>query len=292
MGQHKTPLRYPGGKQKVAPFLRELILANDLSGQHYVEPYAGGAGVAIELLLSGAVGFIHLNDVDVAIYAFWRSVLNQTEELCRRISRANLTVEEWRRQQSVFRAPKQHSQIDLAFSVLYLNRCNRSGILSAGLIGGLAQEGKWKMDARFPRVDLINRIQAIAIHRRKINVCNLDAEKYLKEYVHELPGGSLVYCDPPYFNKADRLYINHYRSEDHARLATVIQHKVRHRWIVSYDNVLEIKRFYAERRSFVYSLQYNAASAYKGQEVFFFSDKLALPERCGIPSIDQALMAA
>jgi DNA adenine methylase len=289
MSRYKTPLRYPGGKQKLAPFIIEIIRENSLDGGHYVEPYAGGAGVAIELLLNGTVGHIHLNDSCVGVYAFWKSVLSKPEELCRRISSASMSIDEWRRQKEIFSRPSEFDQIDVGFSVFYLNRCNRSGILSGGVIGGLKQEGEWKMDARFPRNELIGRIEAIASRKSAITLRNWDAEKFILKYVPRLPAGTLIYCDPPYFRKADRLYLNHYDPDDHARIAQVMQREVKHHWVVSYDGAPEILKHYSKRRSFSYSLQYNAAKAYKGTEVFFFSDGLWLPKESVVAYIDCAL---
>ena len=292
MSRYKTPLRYPGGKQKLAPFILELMKKNSLDGGHYAEPYAGGAGIAVELLLSGEAAHIHLNDSCSGIYAFWRSVLSNPEELCRRISRASMTIQEWRRQKEIFSRQAEFDQIDVGFSVFYLNRCNRSGILSAGVIGGLKQEGEWKMDARFPRNELIGRIEAIASKKSAVTLRNWDAEKFILKHVPKLPLNSLVYCDPPYFHKADRLYLNHYDPEDHARIAQVIQREIKHHWVVSYDGVPEVLKHYSHRRSFLYDLQYNAAKAYKGTEVFFFSDRLKLPKESAVPYIDRALKNA
>ena len=162
MSKFRTPLRYPGGKQKLAPFIAEVIKANGLEGGEYAEPYAGGAGVAIELLLSGLVSKVHLNDSSYPIYAFWRSILKNPELFCRKISGASLTIEEWKRHRQILKNPKDHELIDLGFSAFFLNRCNRSGILTAGVIGGLSQTGQWHMDARFPRNELIRRIELIA----------------------------------------------------------------------------------------------------------------------------------
>lgn len=169
MSRHKTPLRYPGGKQKLAPFLLEVLAANRLVNGHYAEPYAGGAGVAVELLIAGKVSHIHLNDSSRAIYAFWHSVLNHTQEFSRRIASASLTVAEWRRQKEILSRPSEFDDLDLGFSLFFLNRCNRSGIPS-GVIGGLNQTGKWKMDARFPRNELITRIEAIAAKKKAITL--------------------------------------------------------------------------------------------------------------------------
>lgn len=288
--RNNTPLRYPGGKQKLAPFISELVVANGLDGGNYAEPYAGGAGVAIELLLSGKCSHIHLNDACAPLYAFWRSVLNRTDEFCRRISRASLTVKEWRKQRDILRSPNEASQFDLGFSFFYLNRCNRSGILSGGVIGGLKQAGKWKIDARFSRKELIRRIELIGSMRSAITVKNMDAERFILDYVPKLPRRTLVYCDPPYFNKADRLYLNHYKPEDHARIARIIQSKLKRPWIVSYDSTPPIHALYEQRKHFLYGLQYNARSAYKGTEVFFFSDRLKLPRSSEVSFINEALI--
>ena len=183
MGKYKTPLRYPGGKQKIAPFIVEILEENDLVGGQYVEPYAGGAGVAIELLLRDVVSHIHLNDSCPAVFSFWHSILNETEEFCRRISRTPLNIDMWKKQREIFVNSKSADRLDLGFAMFYLNRCNHSGILSGGVIGGLNQNGKWKMDARFPRNELIRRIEAIAEKKRYIHLRNWDAERFIIEYL-------------------------------------------------------------------------------------------------------------
>lgn len=289
MSQHQTPLRYPGGKQRLAPFVAELLTENKLVGGHYVEPYAGGAGVAIELLLGDVVSHIHLNDSSLPVYAFWYSVISEPEELCRRIRNASLTIDEWKRQREIIRRPEEHDTIDLGYSTLYLNRCNRSGVISGGVIGGLNQSGKWKMDARFPRNELIRRIENIASRRESITLRNQDAEKFMLEHIPTLPTKTLVYCDPPYFSLESRLYLNQYKSEDHQRVAKFIQAKLTRKWIVSYDSAPEILRYYRKRLSFLYHLQYNASRTYKGQEVFIFSKGLKVPSKSSLPYINEAI---
>lgn len=289
MAQNKTPLRYPGGKQRLTPFILELLSANGLEGGHYVEPYAGGAGVAMELLASGHVQTVHLNDSSLPIYAFWQAAVNNTDAFCSRISRAVLNVEEWRRQREILRNPTEHDLFDLGFATFYLNRTNRSGVLSGGVIGGLAQTGKWKIDARFPRNELIRRLEVIGTFRDVIHIENSDAEHFITQYIPTLPDNTLVYCDPPYFEKASRLYLNHYAPSDHERIASIIQSQGRRKWVVSYDAVDQILGYYSARRKFLYSLQYNAARAYKGNEVFVFSDGLVVPRNSSLPYIAAAL---
>ncbi len=292
MNRYKSPLRYPGGKQRLAPFIAEIMAESNLVGGEYAEPFAGGAGVAIELLLNGTASRVHLNDKSLPVYCFWRSILTKTAEFCTRISRASMTLKEWRRQKEILRHPHDHIQLDIGFSLFYLNRCNRSGIPTGGMIGGVDQTGNWKMDARFPRNELIRRIELIAEKRKFISVKNWDAEQFIKQYIPKLPRKTLVYCDPPYFHKSERLYLNRYTPEDHARLARTIQKHIKRPWLVSYDSVPQIVEHYSERRSFTYDLQYNAARAYKGTEIFFFSDSVRVPETSAVGSINLGLQLA
>ena len=269
----------------------EILETNALDSADYVEPFAGGAGVAIELLLRGRVKRIHLNDSCLGVYSFWYSILNEPERFCNAVSCVSLNIDVWRQQREIFRNRTTADRFELGFAMLFLNRCNWSGIMNGGVIGGLDQEGKWKMDARFPRNELISRIEAIAARRRDVKIRNWDADRFITQYVPKLPSETIVYCDPPYFRKSDRLYPNHYQPEDHQRTAEIIQAEIDQHWIVSYDSCDEIQKFYAERKSFRYILQYNAAKAYKGSELFIFSDGTKMPARSSVRAIDAALVA-
>jgi len=286
MANFRTPLRYPGGKQRLSPFILELIEENNVINGHYVEPYAGGAGVAIELLLSRKVSNIHLNDSDFGIYSFWHSVINEPEELCKMIATASMTIEEWRFRQSIVKKCDKSNKLELGFSVFYLNRCNRSGILKAGVIGGLEQKGNYKMDARFSRNDLIRRIEAITKFKDNIHLTNMDAEEYIKNYIPNLPMNTLIYLDPPYFVKGEGLYLNAYKKEDHQRISKIIQEEIEHKWVLSYDGVQDIIELYNKRRHFLYDLQYNAERVYKGKEIFIFGDCINLPKNCSLKNIE------
>lgn len=289
MGNFRTPLRYPGGKQRLSPFIADLIIENNIINGHYVEPYAGGAGVAIELLLSKKISNIHLNDSDFGIYSFWHSVIKRPDELCKMISTASLTVEEWRKRKSIVKNYDKRKKLELGFSVFFLNRCNKSGVLSAGVIGGLDQTGNYKMDARFSRNDLIRRIEAITKFKDNIFVTNFDAEYYIKNYIPNLPQNTLIYLDPPYYEKGSELYLNAYKKSDHARLSEVIQQEINHNWVLSYDGVYDIIDLYKNRRYFLYDLQYNAARVYKGREIFVFGNQVKLPVNCSLKHIDIGL---
>ena len=286
---NRTPLRYPGGKQKLTPFIEEILVCNEIDG-HYVEPYAGGAGVAIELLLSRKVKNIHLNDSDIRLYSFWHTVVNENERLCRKILSASLTIEEWKKRREILKFPEKHDLFEIGYSTFFMNRCNRSGVLKAGVIGGLNQDGNYKMNARFTRNDLIRRIELIGLYSDSISVTCMDAEDFIKNGIPKLDSNCLIYLDPPYFNKAKDLYLNSYLLDDHHRLSSVVQRSINKRWVLSYDNVPEITSLYNERRNFTYNLQYSAATHYKGKEVFVFCDDLILPKKCGLQYIDEELL--
>lgn len=276
--RYHSPLRYPGGKAKLTPFLQRVLDENDLHEIDYAEPYAGGAGMAFGLLYSEYARNIHINDADRSIYAFWYAVLHHSEELCGRVMSCALDIDEWRRQRDV-QAEKDHAPLlDLGFSTFYLNRTNRSGIVSSGgVIGGLEQNGKWRIDARFNRPELVSRIRRVACYRSRISVHCLDALDFLALCAGELPPRSFAYLDPPYFVKGQRkLYANYYRAEDHAAVAEALE-GCPWPWVVSYDAAPEVIQLYRGHRGLTYNIDYSAACRYEGSEVMFFSPELTIP---------------
>ncbi len=276
--RHYSPLRYPGGKSKLAPFVALLFERNQLCDGHYAEPYAGGAGVALYLLFGDYASRIHINDLDRSLYAFWYGVLNHTDEFCKRIVDTRLTIAEWRRQRRVQEEKETNALLELGFSTFFLNRTNRSGIIaSGGVIGGLKQTGNWGIDARYNARDLVRRIERIASLGSRITLTNLDALEFLTRCSEQLPAKALVYLDPPYFVKGQqKLYANYYGPGDHAAVADALE-SVLWRWVVSYDAVPEIRRLYRDYRKREYDLRYTAAGSYDGSELMFFSPGLDVP---------------
>lgn len=272
-----SPLRYPGGKGKLTNFIKKVVEENDLFGGHYVEAYAGGGGIALNLLLHNYASQIYLNDLNLAVYAFWYSVINSTDELCKSISDVRVDMAEWHKQRKIFDKPGKKSHLELGFSTFFLNRTNRSGILKAGVIGGRNQDGAWKIDARFNKKDLIRRIEKIAQCGSRIRLSNLDAQDFMQQTLPTLPPKSLVYLDPPYYVKGQGLYEDHYTHEDHTTVAEYVQSKIKQPWIVSYDNAPEIVEMYKKRQAITYGINYSAQNRYEGAEAMFFSDKLSVP---------------
>jgi DNA adenine methylase len=255
-GAFATPLRYPGGKGRLAAWLANLMRSNKISGGWYVEPYAGGAGAAIILLSRGYVDHIVLNDLDPVVHAFWWAVINDTDGLLRLLDSTPVTMESWERQRQIHAAPDDYSLTELGFATFFLNRTNRSGILKGGVIGGKAQNGPWSMAARFNKTELAGRIRTIASLRRHISLYNADAVDLLTGIQRDLPTKSLIYLDPPYYHKGSQLYRNHYRPEDHAAIATAVS-ELETPWLVTYDNCPEIQDLYIENNSVEFSLHYS-----------------------------------
>lgn len=273
-----SPLRYPGGKNKLSAFIAKICIDNKLNG-HYVEPYSGGASVALFLLMEGYVNRITINDKDRSIYAFWHSVLNKTKELCDLIENAELTINEWKRQKAIQLNKEKEDLLILGFSTFYLNRTNRSGIIIAGVMGGIKQEGNYLMDCRFNKVDLINRIKAIAKKKKQIRLYKKDAIKLIDKIEKEAINENVVfYFDPPYYNKASTLYMNHYKEDNHKKASKKIKSINNIKWIVSYDNVPEIQELYSEYSKKEFSFKHTAYQSRLGKEILFFSDNLKQPE--------------
>ena len=273
-----SPLRYPGGKLKVSQYIKLLIDSNNLNDGHYVEPYAGGASVALDLLINEYVSNIHINDIDLAIYSFWHSTLYDTENFCRLINDTLVSAEEWKKQKFIIKNKDKFSSLEIGFSTFFLNRTNRSGILNAGMIGGNEQKGNWKIDARYNKINLIKRIELINRFEDRISLHNMDAIEYVQMIYNNLPNNTLIYLDPPYYKKGKELYINYYNHEDHKEIADIVKKLTNRHWLVSYDNETAIKELYSEFRQKIYSLNYSVGKASKGSEVIIYNDKLFIPE--------------
>jgi DNA adenine methylase len=255
----------------------DIISYNGFEQRHYVEPYSGGCGLALSLLFSGHVSAIHLNDLDRSVWAFWWAILNECDELIRRVQNVDINVIEWDRQRAVQADKATADPIDLGFSTFFLNRTNRSGIIhSGGVIGGRAQAGPWLIDCRFNRSDLIRRIRRVYLYRGKISIYNEDAEQFVSRVGAGIPPTALMYIDPPYYEKGSLLYKNSYLRRDHEKLAKTFS-QLRCPWFLTYDNVDPIKELYRQYQSVELDIGYSVHSKRRGSELLVFSDLITPP---------------
>lgn len=270
-----SPLRYPGGKTKLYNYVKSIIQANNLIGETYIEPFAGGAGLALKLLLNNDVKRIVINDLDPAIYAFWYCVLHHTEELCNFIISVPFTIDEWDHQREVYTNQQKHTQLEVAQATLYLNRTNVSGVITGGVIGKRDQTGKYKMDARFNRKDLVRKVRAISLLSDRIDLYNLDASSFLESKLSHYYK-AFINFDPPYVVKGGQLYKNAFTEEDHRALRDQIS-KCGRKWMVTYDVCDLVADLYSAFRSGTIDICYSANGTKKAKEYVFFSNNLVLP---------------
>ncbi len=275
MNKFVSPLRYPGGKLKVVDYVKRLFEENNLMDGTYIEPYAGGASVALTLLFSEYAGRIKINDIDRSIYAFWHSVLNETDNLCRLVHDTPINMDVWHAQRQVQLRKQEAELLELGFSTFFLNRTNRSGILSGGVIGGKEQTGNFKIDARFNKDNLIERIESIAEYADRIELTKMDAVELIKS-IKNPSDKTFCYLDPPYYVKGRDLYLNYYNDDDHKAIAKAIK-KYKGKWIISYDAVDFIRELYKDYRQKEYYLSYSAGNPAKGKEIVVYSDGLVVP---------------
>jgi len=262
--------------------ISEIITENRLERCHYAEPYAGGCGLALTMLFRGFAHEIYINDLDISIWSFWDSVLNKTEELVSLIESTDVTVHEWRNQVRIHKDRSSASPLELGFATFFLNRTNRSGVIKkAGVIGGLKQDGKYKIDCRFNKKALIDKIRRIAKYKHRIHLYNLDAIDFIDETKKLLPKNSLYCIDPPYYVKGSSLYTDFYTHDDHIQLAAHLK-KLKRNWLLTYDNSEAISKIYTSMKQFNFHLNYSVETKRIGTELLIPSPGLLIPQDLNI----------
>lgn len=268
---HRSPLRYPGGKACIFKFMTKLLEENNMVGTDYAEPYAGGAGLALKLMMDEYVGDIYINDLDPSIYAFWNAILTRPDDFCKWIEEVPVTVKQWLYYKQIQSDYKTVDSFELAKSTFFLNRTNVSGVITGGIIGGIKQEGKYKIGVRFNKNDLISRIYNISRFSKRIHLYNMDGIDFVKE-LERMRRSIFIYLDPPYYRKGSELYMNAFQDDDHYLLASKVK-KLRKKWIISYDNQDFIVSLYKDEPKVLYQLS-QCTSNRIGDEVIIFDKRL------------------
>lgn len=271
-----SPLRYPGGKAKLGPFFARILASQPEPITAYAEPYAGGAGAGLFLLSEGHIDRLLINDLNPGIAAFWRAILNHTDEFIERIEQDQISLEAWHQHRACYLSPEGRGDLELGFSTFFLNRCNRSGILTARPIGGLAQAGNWKIDARFNRAGLVGRIRHIKALAPRISVSQKPALDFISSFARRRTP-TLLYVDPPYLVKGEELYMSSHSWQDHEKVAGVLA-RTRHPWILTYDVDDRVRNLYPLHRCLSYSISHTAQTQKVGREFMLFSQGLRVED--------------
>lgn len=271
-----SPLRYPGGKTQLYSFVQHTININQLNNAIYCEPFCGGSGLAMSLLLHNDVNSIILNDFDIAIYSVWHAILTETERFINALNSTSITITEWNQQNLIYKNAQENTQQDydfnLGFAAFFLNRTNRSGIITGGPIGGHDQDSIYALDCRFNKKALINKIRKIAEKKDSIRLYHMDAKDLIRNIlIHENPENLFVYFDPPYYKQGQNLYKNFFDDNDHVQLSEAIREMDNFKWITTYDNENRIREIYNDRIVQEYRIQYSANKTRKEIELIFHS---------------------
>lgn len=275
-----SPLRYPGSKRKMIPAIRQLIEANEPPPKLFVEPFCGGGSVSLGLLELDAVETVLLADLDPLVSAFWSEATKNGEALVKDMRKLDVTVDQW----DYWRKVQPRSDRCRALKCLFLNRTTFSGIVgsNAGPIGGRAQKSEYKIDCRFNKDALADRIlnvKRLADEGRIIGVLSSRWQSTIEgarwraaEYE---PKATVFYLDPPYIQKAEKLYELAFAEHDHESLASHLL-ATEHRWILSYDAEPLIRRLYSGIRGVHeyrvvhhYTMTGSRSSPVPGREVLF-----------------------
>lgn len=281
-----SPLRYPGGKGKLAPFMELMLNRLNLRGGTYIEPFAGGSAIALDLLYKNVVSSVVINDWDKAIASFWRAVTKEPDRFIDKIWNTPVTIEEWKRQKSIYEKSLSKCSFELGFATFYLNRTNRSGIIKGGIIGGLEQTGQWEIDARFNKKNLIHRIELIKEHRKDIYVYNKDVLSFIVNYLPKYENNAFIYFDPPYFSKGKELYKNFLNYDDHKNIERYISEQVNCNWMITYDYADEIAKIYNNYELRQFDLNYSAGRIRKASELMIFPNENVCPREEEVAGIN------
>lgn len=279
MAEHYSPLRYPGGKAKLAPFVASIMRRNGRMRPEYLEPYAGGAGTALKLLFEEYADRVVINDADQRVRCFWWAVTQRTPEFVALIRTTAVSVDEWHHQREIYERRDLRAPFRLGFATFFLNRTTRSGIVhNGGPIGGYDQTGNYKIDARYNSEELIRRIVRIGAYSDRIETTAADGLALLELLAgdSERAKQAFVYLDPPYYAKGRELYMNHFTPEQHGSLAAFLRADPGFAWILTYDNVVAIRRLYAGFPQLSFSLSYSAYERRQGSELLIHPASVAV----------------
>lgn len=273
-----SPLRYPGGKGLLLRFVRQLVEAMDPVPTRYIEPFAGGAAIALGLLHSDAVPEAVIGDADPAIAAFWQAALKHPDELAEAVRSCEVTLDTWHEQAHLLQTADPADVVALGFAAFFLNRTNRSGILRARPIGGLKQDGPYPLDCRFNRPDLIRRLELVAQLSERVTLHAGDAIDLLEQRHGSDGYGAFVYADPPYLTKSTDLYLDSMNYSKHRLLAKRLKSSYQ-RWIVSYDCDPRVAYdLYCDNNILQFGLRHSAAQPHRGSELMAMSAAITMKE--------------
>ncbi len=270
MKKRYSPLRWAGGKSKMIPFVNNVINQIENKNITFVQPFAGGAGVSLFMLGNSKVNKIIINDFDYGVYSFWHSVFFDNDNLIKIIEQTDVTMQQWLKRRQSLKSIQDLDTLQSGYTTFFLNRTNRSGILSAGAIGGLSQSGKWKINERFNKKTLINQIKNLKQYSHRVQIYNKTYNELYKCISNE---NLFSFVDPPYYQKGKSLYRKFFIHNDHLQLSQMMKN-LNHQWILTYDLNDNIKKMYQWSNSMQFNIKYSVTKAFQASQLLIYSDGL------------------
>lgn len=281
-----SPLRYPGGKARMTPFLTDLFVQQHgvlLDIEVWIEPFAGGAGAGLGLLDQGVITDLWLVERNPGLAAFWRTVAHDGERFAATVRSTTASMKTWHHSREVLAAREAGESVDddaLALAAFVVNRCSRSGMVNSkvGPIGGKGQSGRWTVESRWSPGSLADRIEHIARSGSGILIHEVDAI----DYISELTGSGVedevfLFVDPPYVREGNGLYQHGMSMDQHQDLADALR-SCPAPWLLTYDDEPVVKDvLYPEERIIEYDIAHTANKQRIDREWAVLSDRTCFP---------------
>jgi DNA adenine methylase len=283
--RYASPLRYPGGKARMAPWLTDTFeaLLWPMDVEIWLEPFGGGAGAALTALASGRVPEAWIVEANPALAAFWTTVMNDGPAMADRVERTVPTLGMFQDSRQTVAAALDGERIDtfkLGLAAFILNRCSRSGMIlpSVGPIGGKAQTGLHTVAARFNAAALADRIRTVHALGDRFKVFAGDGISFLED----LPASGVqdeVFCfvDPPYIGVGNDLYAIGMDDDLHQRLANALN-RLTAPWLLTYDAHPQIPQLYPDSQVLEFDIPHTAGSSRVGTEYLVLGPGMGAPE--------------
>ena len=279
----KSPLRYPGGKNKIAEQI--AFMAPEFT--EYREPLVGGGSVyfANRQLYANNSNVLSndkkywINDLNYELYNFWDICQQDTDFII------NKAIE-WRNKylfqnkdnsngKELHRYLRQNLNVfnnkELAAAYFTLNR-----IVFAGgtLVSGVTLQ---HIDG-FKELDIKNHFNGISDILKGTRITNLDYSKVVQADGKDI----YIFCDAPYYSATDSgLYgksdkwRNLHKMFDHQRFANTMKNiteTTNHKWLATYDDSPIIRKMFSWANIIEFKLQYGGSKI--GNEIFISNFEL------------------
>ena len=273
-----TPLRYPGGKTWLLDYVKAFARFHKLSSTTIVEPYGGSASISVGLIRSQLVTDATVCERDPLIVAFWNVAIHRNEELIEYLSSLEINMETWyglRRYLDLEKTNLQN-ELEAAGAFLFFNRTNYSGIIKGGPLGGKKQLSKYKLNCRFNKGRIADKIRSLKALEDKLKIIQIDGLEYMKNHALQSPDNVFFYVDPPYYGAGKDLYRFYFTDFDHQQLSAFLT-GTEIPWLLSYDDAEFIRNLYQKKSNLPVYTDYQSGHLRRGVKELLISNYVIPP---------------